>query len=70
MILEAVWFKNGKEIDWVDPVWEVSVDDDTDTLSPIKVFNGYAWYSAEDCNEEPDDFVIRLKTKPLTDYCN
>lgn len=70
MILEAVWFKNGKEIDWVDPVQEVFVSDDTDTLSRIKVHNGYAWYSAEDCLEEPDDFVIRVKTKPLSDYCN
>ena len=61
MILEAVWFKNGKEIYWVDPVWEVSVNDDTNTLLPIKVFNGYYWYSAEDCNEIPDDFVIRIK---------
>ena len=34
MILEAVWFKDGKEIDWVDPVWEVSVEDDASTLNP------------------------------------
>lgn len=61
MILEAVWFKNGKEIYWVDPVWDVSVDDDTDDLRSIRVFNGYYWYSAEDCWETPDDFVIRIK---------
>lgn len=66
MTLEAVWFKNGKEIYWVDPVWEVGVDDDIDTLTPIKVFNGYYWYSATDCTETPDDFVIRLKRE--TDY--
>ena len=61
MILEAVWFKDGKEIEWVDPVWEVCVEDDTDSLLPIKVFNGYYWYSAADCDEVPDDFIIRIK---------
>lgn len=70
MILEAVWFKNGKEIDWVDPVCEVYVEDDANNLRQIQIFNGYAWYSAWDCPEEPDDFVIRVKTKPLSDYCN
>lgn len=61
MILEAVWFKDGKEIEWVDPVWEVNVEDDTDSLLPIKVFNGYHWYSAADWDEVPDDFIIRIK---------
>ena len=70
MILEAVWFKNGKEIDWVDPIMNIMPNDNIQSINDIKVYNGYAWYSAEDCNEVPDDFVIRLKTKPLTDYCN
>lgn len=70
MILEAVWFKNGKEIDWVDPVMNIMPNDDIQSISDIKVYNGYHWYSSEDCREEPDDFVIRLKTKPLSDYCN
>ena len=70
MILEAVWFKNGKEIDWVDPVERLRYDQYVDNISNIEVFNGYAWYSSEDCNEVPDDFVIRIKTKPLSDYCN
>lgn len=61
MILEAVWLKNGKEIYWVDPVWDVENTDDASTLSTIRVSNGYYWYSAEDCPEEPDDFVIRVK---------
>ena len=61
MLLEAVWLKNGKEIYCVDPVWEVSNIDDTDNLHTIRVFNGYYWYSAKDCLEEPDDFVIRVK---------
>lgn len=61
MILEAVWLKNGKEIYWVDPAWEVSNIDDTDDLHTIRVFNGYYWYSAKDCDEEPDDFIVRVK---------
>ena len=61
MILEAVWFKDGKELLQVDPVLEVYVEDDTDTTYPIKVFNGHYWYDAADCDETPDDFVIRFK---------
>lgn len=70
MTLEAVWFKNGKEIDWVDPVMDIMPNDDIQDIGDIKVYNGYHWYSSEDCQEVPDDFVIRLKTKPLSDYCN
>ena len=61
MTLEAVWFKNGKEIYWVDLAWEVSNIDDTDDLHTIRVFNGYYWYSSKDCDEEPDDFIVRVK---------
>jgi hypothetical protein len=61
MMLEAIWYKDGKEIFRVDPVWEVSVEDDSSTLDPIKVHNGHYWYSAADCDETPDDFVIRIK---------
>lgn len=60
MTLEAVWFKNGEEIYWVDPVWEIE-NDDASTLDTIRVFNGYYWYSAKDCFEEPDDFIVRVK---------
>lgn len=70
MILEAVWFKDGKEIDWVDPVERLRYDQYVDSISNIEVHNGYAWYSAEDCNEVPDDFVIRIKRKTASDYCN
>jgi hypothetical protein len=58
MMLEAVWFKNGKEIYWVDPVLDTRGGDKIDSIS---VYNGYYWYSSEDCWEEPDDFVIRTK---------
>ena len=57
MALEAVWFKNGKEIYWVDPVLDTRTIGD-DTLS-TEVYNGYHWYSSADCWEVPDDFIIR-----------
>ena len=55
---EAVWFKNGKEIQWVDPVEKVEYNEDT---TKIRVFNGWYWYDASDCDEVPDDFVVREK---------
>ena len=61
MILEAVWFKDGKEISWVDPVEKLRYDQYTDNIFNIEVHNGYYWYSAEDFNEIPDDFIIRIK---------
>ena len=61
MTLEAVWFKNGKEIYWVDPVIDILCEGDSESIADIKVANGYHWYSAEDCWETPDDFVIRVK---------
>lgn len=61
MTLEAVWFKNGKEIEWVDPVERLRCDQYSDDILTIEVYNGYYWYSAEDCEEIPDDFVIRIK---------
>ena len=62
MLLEAVWFKNGKEVAWVDPVWEVENLDDGFTLGTILVHNGSHWYRWSDItDEEPDDFVVRVK---------
>lgn len=62
MTLEAVWFKNGKEIYWVDPVWEVENLDDGSTLGTIRVHNGRNWYRWSDItDQEPDDFVVRVK---------
>lgn len=55
---EAVWLKDGKEISWVDPVVEV---EDNEDVTKIRVFNGNYWYDASDCNEVPDEFVIRKK---------
>lgn len=60
MILEAVWLKNGKEIFQVDPV--LGLDSaEFGGLNSVRVYNGYYGYSAEDCDETPDDFIIRIK---------
>lgn len=61
MTLEAVWFKNGEEIYWVDPVLDVICEDNMSSITDIEVYNGYDWYSANDCFEEPDYFIIRVK---------
>lgn len=63
MLLEAVWLKNGKEIAWVDPVWEVeNLDDAGAALGTIRVHNGRHWYRWRDVtDQEPDDFVVRVK---------
>ena len=61
MKLEAVWFKNGKEIYHVCPVMNIVCDDDMNSIASIEVENGYQWYSSADIKEEADDFVIRIK---------
>lgn len=59
MMLEAVWFKNGKEISWVSPVMNIVCDEDMRGFSDIEIFNGEHWYS---CNsDKADDFTIRIK---------
>jgi hypothetical protein len=61
MILEAVWLKNGKEIAWVNPVWEVENLDDGSSFNSIRVNNGFGWYSCDDLTEEElDDFILRI----------
>ena len=56
MMLEAVWFKNGKEVYKVDPVVNVVCYDNME-INEIEISNGYDWYSYNDA----DDFVIRIK---------
>lgn len=65
MLLEAVWLKDGKEIAWVDPVWEVeNLDDCGSDLDTIRVNNGYYWYHCSDIADEvPDDFIVRIKRR-------
>lgn len=61
MMLEAVWFKNGKEVYNVDPVMNLLCDDEMKNVNEIEVYNGINWYSCEDIGDGADDFVIRIK---------
>ena len=60
-MLEAVWFKDGKEVYWVDPVVNIVCDEDMRDISDIEINNGKDWYSSEDIDCGADDFVIRIK---------
>lgn len=61
MMLEAVWFKNGKEIFKVSPVMNLLCDDEMKDITTIEVCNGYDWYNIEELGIEADDFIIRIK---------
>ena len=62
MILEAVWFKDGKEVAWVDPVQDIIVYDEIHNISDIEVYNGLNWYTNKDFGmDDADAFVIRIK---------
>lgn len=61
MMLEAVWFKDSKEIFCVSPVVNVICYEDMEGISDIEVENGYAWYTCKDFDVDADDFVIRIK---------
>lgn len=61
MRLEAVWFKNGKEVFKIDPVMNIVCDDDMSGVDKIEIEDGNSWYSCEENNFEADDFVIRIK---------
>lgn len=57
MTLEAVWFKNGKEVYRVDPVMNIVCYESMESISDIEIDNGYEWYSYDDA----DNFIIRMK---------
>lgn len=61
MMLEAVWFKNGKEVFKVDPVMNIVCDDNMGGIEYIEIDNGDYWYTYDDFDGEADDFVIRIK---------
>jgi hypothetical protein len=61
MMLEAVWFKDGKEVQWISPVENIVCDENMKDISEIEVHNGYNWYSSEDIENGADDFIIRIK---------
>lgn len=58
MMLEAVWFKNKKEVFKVSPVMCVVCSDDIKDISEIEIEDEENnWHYREDA----DDFVIRIK---------
>ena len=60
MILEAVWYKEGKEIRKVSPVFDIKCKYGIENISEIEIYNGCDWYSSFDY-DDVDDFVIRIK---------
>lgn len=61
MMLEAVWFKDGKEVYKVSPVMCIVCDDDMENISKIEIEDGKKWHEYNDFEGEADDFVIRIK---------
>lgn len=61
MMLEAVWFKNGKEVYKVSPVMCIVCDDDMEDVSKIEIEDGNEWHSCAENKFDADDFVIRIK---------
>lgn len=60
MILEAVWFKNGKEVYKVSPVENLVCYEGME-ISDIEVEDKYGWHEYSDIIGGADDFVIRVK---------
>jgi hypothetical protein len=64
-MLEAVWFKDGKEVFVVSPVMNIVCWDDMEDVTRIEIEDGYHWYTYDDFEGEADDFVIRFKKKEM-----
>lgn len=62
-MLEAVWFKDGKEVFVVSPVMNIVCWDDMEDVTRIEIEDGYRWYTYDDFDGEADDFVIRFKKR-------
>lgn len=62
---EAVWFKDGQEVMWIDPV----ISAENESLGPkyVKVNNGFYDFQSGDgaIPSDVDDFVIREKPKQV-----
>lgn len=61
MMLEAVWFKNGKEVYKVSPVMNIVCDDNMKGIHEIEIEDEDKWHEYSDFKGEADDFVIRIK---------
>ena len=60
-MLEAVWFKNGKEVYKVSPVMNIVCDEDMDSIKEIEIDDGHKWHEYGDFKGDADNFVIRIK---------
>ena len=60
MMLEAVWFRNGKEVYKVSPVLNILCEDNMRNISEIEVEDWEKWHEYKDISGGADDFVIRL----------
>ena len=63
MVLEAVWFKNGKEVYKVSPVVNLVSYEDMEEMNDIEVFDGNDWHSCIENKFEANDFEIRIKSE-------
>ena len=61
MMLEAVWFKNGKEVYKVSPVMNIVCYEDMKGIEDIEVEDEYKWHEYAEFDSDADDFVIRVK---------
>ena len=61
MMLEAVWFKNGKEVYKVSPVMNIVCDKEMDSIKYIEIDDGHKWHEYKDFDCDADDFIIRIK---------
>lgn len=61
MRLEAVWYKDGREVCRVSPVMNIVCDDDMHDISEIEVKDYEDWYCSEMLGIEADDFAIVIE---------
>ena len=61
MMLEAVWFKDEKEVFKISPVMGIVSHEDMNSVEEIEIFDSNEWYSCEENQFEADNFVIRIK---------
>ena len=61
MMLEAVWFKKGKEVYKVCPVNNIVCFDNMESINEIEIEDGHRWHSCEENKFDADDFIIRVR---------
>lgn len=62
VILEAVWYLNGKQVYKVSPIKNLLCDTEMEDVNEIEVFDGVDWHSCSENDFEADDFEIRIKS--------